>query len=240
MANQFHVPKGSGFYAALALGLVAVGICGYALLPDRDTPKETSLPSSQVSSPSTKLPDVRSAPAPVHSPRPAPAPSEPPVKEEQPVSAPAEVPAASEASAEPEEPMLVVSPLQGEVVTAFSMDELLYNETLADWRTHDGIDIATTQGTAVNAACAGTVVTVGDDPLMGTTVVVKHPDGYQTTYANLQSKPPVKEGMEVTAGQVIGAVGHTAVAEADQGPHLHFSVCTEDGTPVNPDDFLAR
>ncbi len=175
MANQFHVPKGSGFYAALALGLVAVGICGYALLPDRDTPKETSLPSSQVSSPSTKLPDVRSAPAPVHSPRPAPAPSEPPVKEEQPVSAPAEVP-----------------------------------------------------------------VTVGDDPLMGTTVVVKHPDGYQTTYANLQSKPPVKEGMEVTAGQVIGAVGHTAVAEADQGPHLHFSVCTEDGTPVNPDDFLAR
>ncbi len=39
-------------------------------------------------------------------------------------------------------PRFVTLPLDGETVTAFSMDELLYNETLRDWRTHDGVDIA--------------------------------------------------------------------------------------------------
>ena len=41
-----------------------------------------------------------------------------------------------------EEPHVVVLPIQGEVLTAFSVDQLLYNETLDDWRTHDGVDIA--------------------------------------------------------------------------------------------------
>ena len=41
----------------------------------------------------------------------------------------------------PVAPRLIVSPLSGETVAAFSMDELAYSETLADWRTHDGIDI---------------------------------------------------------------------------------------------------
>ena len=39
-----------------------------------------------------------------------------------------------------EEPHVVVLPIQGEVLTAFSVDQLLYNETLDDWRTHDGVD----------------------------------------------------------------------------------------------------
>ena len=74
----------------------------------------------------------------------------------------------------PEAPMAVVSPLQGEVVAAFSVDQLLYDETLEDWRTHDGVDIAAPEGDPVLAACAGTVVSVDDDALMGTTVVLRH------------------------------------------------------------------
>ena len=35
----------------------------------------------------------------------------------------------------------VVSPLDGTTVTVFSMTELLYDPTMADWRTHDGIDV---------------------------------------------------------------------------------------------------
>lgn len=48
-----------------------------------------------------------------------------------------------------EEPHVVVLPIQGEVLTAFSVDQLLYNETLDDWRTHDGVDIAAAEGDAV-------------------------------------------------------------------------------------------
>ena len=87
------------------------------------------------------------------------------------------------------------------------------------------------------AACAGTVVSVADDVLMGTTVVLRHDGGYETTYANLQASPPVEEGEPVSAGQVIGAVGSTAAAETAQGPHLHFAV-TKDGEAVDPDAFL--
>ena len=78
-----------------------------------------------------------------------------------------------------------------------------------------------------------------DDPLMGTTVVISHDGGYQTTYSNLQARPNVEAGETVSAGQIIGAVGRTAAAESAQGPHLHFSV-TKDGSPVDPNEYLKR
>ena len=74
---------------------------------------------------------------------------------------------------------------------------------------------------------------------MGTTVVIRHDGGYQTTYSNLQARPNVEAGDSVSAGQIIGAVGRTAAAESAQGPHLHFSV-TKDGVPVDPSEYLKR
>ena len=136
-----------------------------------------------------------------------------------------------------EAPRLVVTPLQGDVLTAFSMEELVYSPTLGDWRTHNGVDIAAQQGTTVLAASAGAVLSVTDDPLMGTTVVLEHDNGYQTTYANLQTKPNVEAGDPVSAGQIIGAVGTTAAAESGQ-PHLHFAV-TKDGKAVDPNEYLS-
>ena len=124
----------------------------------------------------------------------------------------------------------------GDVLTAFSMEELVYSPTLGDWRTHNGVDIAAQQGTTVLAASAGAVLSVTDDPLMGTTVVLEHDNGYQTTYANLQAKPNVEAGDPVSAGQIIGAVGTTAAAESGQ-PHLHFAV-TKDGKAVDPNEYL--
>ena len=123
------------------------------------------------------------------------------------------------------------------MAAAFSVDTLVFSPTLEDWRTHDGIDIAGALGESVLAACSGTVRSVTEDPLMGTQVVIDHEGGYQTTYANLQSEAPVTAGDAVSAGQIIGAVGDTAAAEAAQAPHLHFSV-TRDGEAVDPEEFL--
>ena len=47
--------------------------------------------------------------------------------------------------------------MPGRVLNAFSGDELVYNKTLGDWRTHNGVDYACTQGAAVAAPVTGKV-----------------------------------------------------------------------------------
>ena len=169
MANKIKsLLGGGGFYAVLALCVVAVGVGGYFLLlrqePQQEVPEET--PDVQTTAPA-ELPE--------HEPVVETVPMEESEEEREPVSMPEvtvdDTPVAAEA------PSVVVSPLQGEVVAAFSVDQLLYNETLDDWRTHDGVDIAAAAGDAVLAASAGTVLSVTDDPMMGTTVVIGHSDG---------------------------------------------------------------
>lgn len=227
------------FYAILALCVLAVGVGGsFALFAGRDKPAEDSAPrQTDLITPAAAEPAAPEVPAVVETIAPAedvseetPEQAAPPPMPELPVD---DTPVVVEA------PRLIVSPLNGEVVTVFSVDQLVYNETLADWRTHDGIDISAVQGTTVLAASSGTVSLVTDDPLMGTTVVINHDGGYQTTYSNLQTRPNVEEGETVSAGQIIGAVGRTAAAESVQGPHLHFSV-TKDGSPVDPNEYLKR
>ena len=131
----------------------------------------------------------------------------------------------------------VVSPLDGTTVTVFSMTELLYDQTMADWRTHNGIDIQAGEGDAVKTAAGGIVTTVKNDDLMGTTVTIMHDSGYTTTYASLQEKPPVNEGQNVAAGDIIGYVGNSAAAELTMGPHLHFSV-SQDGEIIDPENYI--
>ena len=229
----------AGFYAVLALCVLAVGVGGsFALFAGRDKPAEESVPQrTDLIAPSAVEPAAPELPALVETIAPAedeaaetPEQEAPPPMPELPVD---DTPVVVEA------PRLIVSPLNGEVVTVFSVDQLVYNETLADWRTHDGIDISAVQGTTVLSASSGTVSSVTDDPLMGTTVVISHDGGYQTTYSNLQARPNVEAGETVSAGQIIGAVGRTASAEAAHSPHLHFSV-TKDGEPVDPSEYLKR
>ena len=227
-----------GFAVTMAICLLVAGISGYFLLFDRDKePVQPELPpfSEEAVAPVTEIPAPEtSAPQ-----------ATPPVVEtlspepEVAVTVPMPELVIDDTPVISEAPQLVVPPLKGDVLAAFSMDTLVYSETLGDWRTHDGVDISAKPGTTVQAASAGTVLSVTDDVLMGTTVVIEHKNGYQTTYANLQASPTVKAGDRVTAGQVIGAVGTTAAAESSRSPHLHFSV-TRDGKTVDPNEYLEK
>lgn len=128
-------------------------------------------------------------------------------------------------------------PVSGQTLTGYSMQKLSYSQTMQDWRTHDGIDLLAALGTQVKAACAGTVTAVYDDAYLGTTLVLSHDGGYSTQYSNLAAMPTVAVGDTVAAGDVIGAVGATALLEAGEEPHLHFSVC-RDGISFDPSDFI--
>ena len=131
----------------------------------------------------------------------------------------------------------VIRPVAGETIAAYSMDALAYNETLADWRVHCGVDIAAQSGAQVLAAKAGTVSAVYDDDLYGTTVELTHAGGYRTVYSNLTQTALVDVGQTVAAGAVLGAVGDTAIAECASAPHLHFAVL-HGGEYVDPETFL--
>lgn len=210
---------GRGFYIALVLCLTAVGIFGYYTL-FRDEP-----PVEEVVNPTPiidRTPVVDPAPV-----------EQPPVEKEpdEPVATVEEVPEVEDLLPQ------VISPLDGTTVTVFSMTELLYDETMADWRTHDGLDIQAAEGDAVKTAAAGTVQQVVDDELMGTTVVIEHAGGYTTQYSSLQPEPPVRQGQTVSAGDIIGTVGSTAAAENNMGPHLHFSV-SKDGKIIDPAEYV--
>ena len=211
---EFMKQHRRALYIALALCVVAAGVTGYLVL-NREAPAQQASSNQPVTQ--AKPPVV----TPVKPDLPA---QEEPEKEEPPVEAAAQL--------LPQ----VVSPLDGTTVTVFSMSELLYDETMADWRTHEGLDIQAAEGDAVKTAAAGEVTSVTQDELMGTTVCITHSGGYVTKYSSLQDNPPISEGQQLAAGDIVGYVG-TAAAEASMGPHLHFSV-EKDGTLIDPKEYV--
>lgn len=226
---------GGGYYIALLLCVAAIGVGGYYAL--FHTPAETTGDTTNQEEPVASQSQQQEEPqAPVIQTM------EPEEVEDQTTPEPQEeteptAPVLDDTPVVAAPPSLIVAPVEGETVAAFSANELHYDATMGDWRTHDGIDIQAPEGTQVLAAEAGTVQSVYEDNLMGTVVVIDHGDGVQTLYASLQPDPAVETGDQVTAGQVIGQVGSTAVAEADRGAHLHFSV-TQDGEPTDPEAYL--
>lgn len=130
-----------------------------------------------------------------------------------------------------------VWPISGELEREYHMERLSYDQTMGDWRTHEGIDILAPLGTEVAAAHAGTVESVVKDDLYGMTVTIDHGDGTRSLYSNLAETVSVDPGDWVEPGAVIGTVGDTALCEVSQAEHLHFAIRTEGGF-ANPMDYL--
>ena len=214
--------SGKGYYIALILCAVAIGISGYLYYRNADSnPLEETVPV------------VGTEPILATN----------PVEATQPVAA-TEAILGGEETPLPQttlpvvtKPMQTAAPLEGQTVAVFAMDHLDYNPTTRDWRVHNGMDIAAEAGTPVCAAADGTVYSVFEDETMGTTVVIRHQNGYVTCYASLAKEVTVKTGDAVTMGQQIGTVGDTALLESAIGEHVHFSVTCND-EPMDPAEFL--
>lgn len=222
---------GKGFYIVLFLCVAAIGVSGYFLLADSMGPTQSvANPTQVVVTPPPALPPVTQEPAPTPTPvpvTPAPTQTATPTPVPTPTPTPVPTPAA----------LVFTWPVKGEVLAAHSVETLAYDETMGDWRTHAGMDIAATLGTQVVAAAQGTVIDVSFDELMGATVTVEHQDGLESKYCNLAAKPTVAVGDEVETGSVIGSVGATAAAEGARASHLHFEL-SKDGVAVDPLDYL--
>lgn len=121
-----------------------------------------------------------------------------------------------------EESMLM--PAEGEIITEFSNDKLLYSKTLGEWRSHNGVDIRASEGTNVRAPMDGVIKEVFEDDLWGNTITIDHGNGLVSKFCNLGTIEMVKEGLKVNKGDVISVIGKSASIEMEMEPHLHFEV----------------
>ena len=228
---------GRGFYIVLFLCAAAVGVSGWFLMQELTIPGTSEPVGGQAAitiTPDTTPvvpPKPKTTPVPTEmpSPKPVPAPSAAPAPEPSPSQVPTALWGAD----------IYTWPVKGEIVGDFSLEVLAYDQTMGDWRVHDGLDVAAALGTNVKAVSAGTVSKVYQDDLMGTVVVVSHKDGVESLYANLAAQPAVEAGDEVTTGAVLGMVGDTAIAEVGKPAHLHFEM-RKDGTNVDPMEYLPK
>ncbi len=211
--------SGKGYYIALVLCAAAIGITSYVTRPNKN--KEPDAPAllqaETTDSPSSQATDALEALA-----------TEAPEESIVPSDLPRET---------TPEKLRTAPPIKSSVTTLYAMDNLSYNETTRDWRVHNGVDYPGELGAPVSAAADGTVVSIREDDSLGTTVVLRHSGGYETTYQCLEETVPVKLGDKVVLGQTIGSVGATALTESAIGPHIHFSVSYQD-MPMDPADFL--
>lgn len=98
---------------------------------------------------------------------------------------------------------------------------------------HTGIDIEAPIGTPVISVAPGEVLFAGWLRGYGQVIIIDHGGNMTTVYGHL-SRMDVRDGQEVSQGQVIGGVGSTGVST---GSHLHFEVRIG-GDARNPRDYL--
>ncbi|MEG2174712.1 MAG: M23 family metallopeptidase, partial [Oscillospiraceae bacterium] len=130
------------------------------------------------------------------------------------------------------EKLSFVLPINGEIFAEYSNGQLTRNETLGDWRTHNGIDIKAAEKTSIKAVTGGEITMVAPDPLWGNVVEIKHAGGLVSRYCGLDKDIPVHKGDTVKTGQVIGTLGYVP-AENLSPSHLHFEM-KKDGKWVDP------
>lgn len=138
-----------------------------------------------------------------------------------------------------DEPPAFVLPVSGAMTKGHDLTLQVFSNTMRDWRVHNGIDIAATAGSPVYAAADGTVSAIWEDVSYGTCISVAHSGDCITYYKNLNPilADGIAVGTEVEQGQLIAAVGESAMVEIADEPHLHFELSVE-GEYVDPTEYF--
>lgn len=117
-----------------------------------------------------------------------------------------------------------ILPANGEIISDFSANELIWNETLGQWIVHNGIDIRTSAGTVVCASENGVISAAYEDDLFGNTIEITHDGGWISRYCSLETLQLAEIGKKVYKGDAISSAGTSALCEASSGSHVHFEL----------------
>ena len=125
---------------------------------------------------------------------------------------------------------IAYTPITGTITSRYASVDSVRNH-----RTHGGLDIAASAGTAIKAIASGRVICASYQGGYGNMVKIDHGSGVQSYYGHC-SKLYVSQGQYVEAGKVIAAVGSTGHST---GPHLHLEIRIN-GQTVNPQKYLYK
>lgn len=220
--------SGKGFYVALAVCLVAV--CGVAVgtfvnsLPQLSS--DSSNPASVVSTapttgekpvdkPVTNIPDDRTTTT----------------------QAPTTTTKRTDVNVGPAPAELFVLPLSNEVLAEYSDGKQVYSKTMADWRTHNGVDFKGEKGQKIKALADGTILAIETDPLWGKVVTIDHGFGIKSRYCGIEPGD-IAKGQKVKVSEIIGTLGDIPCELLD-GPHLHLEI-TVNGAYTDPVEAIGR
>lgn len=131
-------------------------------------------------------------------------------------------------------------PVAGEIITGFSPESLVWNNTLSQWQTHPGIDICAGAGQSVTACADGLVKDAYLDPVWGNVIIIVHENGMESVYANLNTLNLVFPGQKVKMGETISAIGKSAAAEENMAWHLHFEFKNQKGEYENFSGYVGE
>ena len=206
---------GRGFYIALSVCIIAavVAIISIASTRTQTQPIDAPLATPQTSSTSTTTTATTTAPTTTK----APTPSEIVIDTQLPYSS------------------YYLNPVGGKV-TKFYSAELVFSETMGDYRTHGGVDFEAQVGETVYAINTGTVTAIYTDALLGDVVEIDHAHNVIAKYCAVETT--LKIGDKISIGQPVGTLA-VIPCEAVQESHLHLEI-THNGELVDPLDLMSK
>ena len=114
-------------------------------------------------------------------------------------------------------------------------DSIIYYENTYIQNT--GVDYVSKEIFQVKTIADGTVISITEDDIVGTTVKIEHPNNMISVYQSVKDVK-VKEKDTVTQGQVFATSGTNNI-NSELGNHLHFELYKEN-ILVNPEDFFTN
>ena len=221
--RRFRLPKGGGFYAALALAVIAAGVGVWGAVSNSLSNINYGAPNQAVTAPTINWADYVTR-APLTEPARADVPAtgvadlRPPPDEDA---------VATTAPAVRKDTLPYTGsfalPFGARVGKDYSAGEMVRSRTMGDWRVHNGVDFEGEDDGEVVAIQDGVVVGVSADPLWGIVLEVDHGNGIMARYCGLSENSTPKEGQDVKKGKPIGVIAQVP-CEALEGVHLHLEI----------------
>ncbi len=134
-------------------------------------------------------------------------------------------------------PVEFIMPVSSPTAIGEYGETMVYNSTLNRYTAHLAMDFYAPEGSSVYAVYDGTVISVENTFLQGTTITIDHGNGLYSIYNSLADGDSVSVGQTVSQGDEIGQVSVTNRQEYKAGAHLHFEV-KENGQLIDPAKYL--